>query len=75
MSVEGVLLPNGLETLSFGTEFNQSVEDLVLPDSLQTLAWPFGKGLLFGLLFPQWKLISKVKSGIVELRHVKTILR
>ena len=35
---QGVTLPNGLQTLALGLQFNQSLQGVTLPNGLQTLA-------------------------------------
>ena len=46
-NLAGVTLPNGLQTLTFGWEFNQSLAGVTLPSGLQSLTfgWEFNQSL------------------------------
>jgi hypothetical protein len=46
-SLEGVILPRALESLTFGHYFNQTMEEVTLPDGLLvlTLGWTFNQSL------------------------------
>ena len=58
-SLDGVALPSGLQTLTFGVWFNQSLEQAMLPSGLQKLT--------FGAAFDQSLGGVVLPSGLQEL--------
>jgi len=76
-SLEGVILPRALESLTFGRYFNQTMKEVTLPDGLLvlTLGWTFNQSLPFRA----WKESlsrgsSEVDSGQFQPETARSIL-